>query len=225
MKVQSVNGDTYAFTFEGGTAETIVTNGTDQPGASGTTLSVAIEGPDSWKVVRKQDGHMLLTARWKLSPGGNTLRDDYTEFAPDGQVSLHTDNVYARTADGPGFAGTWESSIALPASLSFKLQIRPYEAGGLSFIHPAQDVTRHVRFDGRDTPMVGHGVTQGATSSGRRLGEHTLEVTDKIDGKISKTDTIELSPDKKTLTRTSHPVGQHGASTYVFQRQADRTTS
>lgn len=70
MKVESVACNKYAFDFGGGTPETIVTDGTDQPGVFGTTLSVTIEGPDSWKVVRKKDGRMLLTANWKLSKDG-----------------------------------------------------------------------------------------------------------------------------------------------------------
>jgi hypothetical protein len=72
MKVASVAGNKYAFDFGGGSAETIAVDGTDQPGIAGTTLSVAIEGPDSWKVIRKKDGRILLTAFWKLSKDGNT---------------------------------------------------------------------------------------------------------------------------------------------------------
>jgi hypothetical protein len=42
MKVTRVRADTYAFDFGGG-AETIVVDGTDQPGYAGTTLSVAAD--------------------------------------------------------------------------------------------------------------------------------------------------------------------------------------
>src|SRR5262249_46328073 len=84
MKVESVAGNKYSFDFGGGNAESIVLDGTDQPGFAGTTLSVAIEAPDSWKVVRKQDGRVLLTAYWKLSKDGRTLTDDFTQFGPNG---------------------------------------------------------------------------------------------------------------------------------------------
>src|ERR1041385_4595549 len=90
MNVQSVDGNKYAFDFGGG-SETIVADGTDQPGNSETTLSVTIEGPDAWKVVRKKAGSLLISARWKLSQDRNTLSDDYTELAQDGQVSVHAD--------------------------------------------------------------------------------------------------------------------------------------
>ncbi len=75
MKVESLGGNKYAFDFGGG-AERIVADGTDQRGIYGTMLSVTVEGSDTWKVVRKKDGRMLLTATWKLSQDGNTLRDN-----------------------------------------------------------------------------------------------------------------------------------------------------
>lgn len=67
MKVGSISTNKYVFDFGDGAAETIAADGTDQPGNSGTTLSVAVERPDSWKVVRKKEGRTLLTAAWKLS--------------------------------------------------------------------------------------------------------------------------------------------------------------
>jgi hypothetical protein len=42
--------------------ETIVVDGTDQPGHYGTTLSVVSEG-DTWKVIRKKDGRMQISAK------------------------------------------------------------------------------------------------------------------------------------------------------------------
>jgi hypothetical protein len=224
MKVQSVHGDTYAFDL-GGASETIVVDGTDQPGYTGTTLAVTVEGPDRWKVVRKQDGRMLIMAMWKLSQDGNTLSDDFTEYAPNGDVAVHINETYQRTADGPGFAGTWERPIATKDIPSSMLQIRPYEANGLSLIQPSQDVIRNVKFDGKDYPLAGHGAAEGSTSSARRLDERNLEVTDKSKGKIRKTEQIEISPDLKTLTKTAHPVGQHAPNILVFERQSPSTRS
>jgi hypothetical protein len=218
MKVESLGGDKYKFDFGGG-PELIVVDGTDQSGYSGTMLSVTVEGPDAWKVVRKKDGRMLLTATWKLSPNGDTLTDNYTEFASNGSPST-MNYRYKRTAAGPGFAGTWESPIELGKYASaFRFQIQPYEESGLSFIQSSQGVTRNVKFDGKDYPSVGRGVAQGSTSSARRVDAHTLEITDRIKGKITRTEKLGLSPDLKTLTRTVHPVGQREPNVFVFERQ------
>lgn len=222
MKVQGVNGDTYAFDFGGG-GETVVVDGTDQPGISGTTLSVTAEGHDHWRVVRKQDGRMVITANWTLSQDGNTLSDDFAEFAPDGQPSVHTTYLYQRTADGAGFAGTWERPIAMEEIPSAMLQIRPWDANGLSFVHPSQ-IIRNIKFDGKDYPLAGH-VAEGSTSAARRVATRILELTDKSEGKVRKTEHLELSPDLETLTQTTHPVGQHGPNIFVFERQSRTTRS
>ena len=52
MKVEVVGENKYAFTFGPGAVDTIVADGTDQPATQGTTLSVTVEGPNNWKVVR-----------------------------------------------------------------------------------------------------------------------------------------------------------------------------
>jgi hypothetical protein len=214
MKVESLGGNKCAFDFGGG-AETVVTDGTDQSGVYGTMLSVTVEGPNTWKVVRKKDGRMLLTATWKLSQDGKTLSDNYAEFGSDGSPST-VNYLYQRTAAGAGFAGTWESTM--PVDSAFVLQIRPYEGNGLSFIRSPED-TRNLIFDGKDYPVTGPDVAQGATSSARRVDERTLEITDKINGKTTRTSHIELSSDLKTLTRTVRPVGQREPNIFVFERQ------
>jgi len=217
MKVESLGANNYGFDLGGGSVEKITVDGTDQPGLSDTTLSVTVEGPDTWKVVRKKDGRTLLTGIWKLSQDGSTLSDNYTEFQPNGSPSTPTVNyLYTRTAAGPGFTGTWEATIAMDEA--FVLQISPYEGDGLSFIRSPED-TRNVKFDGKDYPNVGSSAAQGSTSSARRVDERTLEITDKVNGKITRTVQIELSPDLKTLTRTVHPVGQREPNIFVFERQ------
>src|SRR5215471_5601258 len=218
MRVESLGTNKYTFDFGGG-PESIVVDGTDQHGYSGTMLSVTIVGPDSWKVVRKKDGRLLLTATWKLSQDGDTLTDNYTEFGSDGSPST-VKYLYKRTAAGPHFAGTWESPIELGKYASaFQFEVRRYEENGLSFIQSSQGVTRNVKFDGKDYPNVGRGVAEGSTSSARRVDARTLEVTDRIKGAIKRTEQIELSRDLKMLTRTVHPVGQREPNIFVFERQ------
>jgi hypothetical protein len=215
MKVVNVSGDKYAFDFGGG-AETIVVDGTDQAGGTGTMLAVSAERRDAWKVVRKKDGRMLLSAAWKLSDDGNTLTDDFTSFAADGTAStIHY--VYQRTAGTAGFAGTWESTT-VPADLVFVMKIRPFGKGGLSF-DSAQGQTRKVVLDGKDYPTVGPHASPGATAAVRRIDKHTLALTDKVKDRIVDTEQFRLSPDGKTLTVVVRKPGQRAPNTFVFERQ------
>jgi hypothetical protein len=217
MKVEAVGANKYALDFGGGNPEIVVADGTDQPGNSGTTVSITVEGPDTWKVVRKKGGRTLLTGIWKLSQDGKTLSDTYRENQPDGST-LSLDYVYKRTTAGSGFAGTWESTSAEVNSV-FEFQIQPYGSDGLSFITPAEHETQNMRFDGKDYPDAGPDVPPGSASSARRVNERTLEMTDKVKGKVMDTRQIELSSDLKTLTMTVHPVGQSSPNVFVFDRE------
>ena len=108
MKVEVAGANRYAITFAPGFVDTIIADGSDQPGLRGTTLSITVEGPNTWKVIRKMKGRTLITGYWTLSADGKALNDAYTEYAPDGSTSS-VPYVYERTAGSSGFLGTWDS--------------------------------------------------------------------------------------------------------------------
>jgi len=219
MKVESVAGNKYAFDFGGG-AETIAVDGTDQPGGGGTVLSVTANGPDSWKVVRKKDGRMLLSAAWKLSKDGTTLTDDFTSFPASGSGST-VNLVYKRTAGTSGFTGTWENTTGTVdmGDSDYLLKVQPYEGDGLTFLYSSAGVTKNVKLDGKDYPNAGADARPGSSSSGRRVNERTLELTDKTNGKVARTREVTLSSDGKTLTMTDHMPGHSQPNVLVFERQ------
>jgi hypothetical protein len=217
MKVESKGGNTYAFDFGGGAGETIMADGTDQPGFAGTTLSVKAEALDTWIVERKKDGKLLLRGTWKLSKDGNTLEDLYREFESDGST-VSMDYVYQRHGGGSGFAADWQS-IKETMNSPVSLEVKAYQGDGLSFISPTEHETKSVKFDGKDYPHEGPNADAGSTSSIRRINDHTLEMTDKSGGKVRSTEQIELSGDGKTLTITVHIVGRDKPNVMVFERQ------
>jgi len=218
MKVKKVSANKYAFAFEGGDfAETIVADGTDQPGVFGTTFSVTVEGPNSWKVVRKTDGKILLTANWKLSDDGNRLDDDFTLIQSNGS-KFNVYYVYKRTAGGPGFDGTWESTSETVKS-EVELQIQPYQSDGLAFIVPSEGTVKNLNFDGRDYAYERPNVKAKFAASMRRVDELTLAVSDKVNGKLAATEEIKVSPDHNVLTMTTQPVGQTRPEIRVFDRE------
>lgn len=217
MKVESLGGNKYSFDFGGGKPITVVADGTDQPGNFGITLAVAVEGPETWKVVRKKDGHLLIEATWELSNGGNTLTDHFTGYQANGST-LRLDYVYKRTAGTSGFAGAWESTSEKVNSV-YEIAIQPYAENGLSFINPAQKSTQSMEFDGKDYPSQGPNVVAGSVSSGQRLNESTLAISDKMDSKITDTRELKLSHDLKTLTMTVQPVTRKTPNILVFDRE------
>ena|ERR1700761_4903211 len=218
MKVEVAGANRYTLVFNPGADETLVADGSDQPVLYGTTLSITVEGPRTWKVVRKKQGRILVIGIWNLSEDGTTLTDAFTAYKPDGSKSIALDYVYKRTAGSSGFPGTWESvSEKVSADSVFELQIKPYQDDGLSFITPGE--TRSIKFDGKEQPNLGPNVVPGSVSVGRRLNERSLELTDKIQGKVTDTRQIELSPDLKVLTMTVQPAGQSKSNLLVFDKE------
>jgi hypothetical protein len=215
MKVESKGNNTYAFDFGGG-VETIVVDGSDQPGLDGTTLSVKAEAPDTWIVKRKKGSRLLLNATWTLSSDESTLTDYYREFESDGST-LSMDYVYHRTGRGSGFAADWQS-IKETMNSPYLIQVKEFQGDGLSLITPSK--TRNVKFDGKDHPNEGANAgAGGGTSSIRWMDERTLVIIDKADGKVTDTEEIRLSADLQTLAITVHIAGRDKPNVLVFERK------
>ena len=217
MGVEAAGPNSYTFHLSPTDPETIVADGTDQPGIFGTTLAVSVLGPNQWRVVRKKGGQMLLSAIWDLSADGNTLTDNFTGYRADGSKN-NLLYKYARTAGTAGFAGTWESTTEEVHS-SFEMQVETYGDGGLSLINPAQKTTKSIQFDGKDYAASGPNLPAGYVTSGRRLSNLAVELTDKIDGKTLDTQEVEVAPDGKTLTITTHLTGLSKPNIQVFDRE------
>src|SRR5579872_6362095 len=174
MKVESKGGKAYSFDFGGG-PETIVVDGSDQPGGyGGTLLSVKAEAPNIWIVERKKNGRLLLKATWKLSQDGSTLTDYFREFGSDGST-VSMDYVYQRTGGGSGFAADWQS-VKETMNSPFLIQVKEFQGDGLSFITPLEKKTQDVKFDGKDYPNERLAGGRGASSSAQRLDERTLVI-------------------------------------------------
>jgi hypothetical protein len=215
MKVTGLGGNKYSFDFGDGSPETIVVDGTDQPGNFGTTFAVTAVSPDEWRGERKKDGRVEIKGIWKLSKDGNTLHDDYTSIGDNGKT-IHLVYVYERRGGGAGFAGDWVSTSEQVDTV-YVVQVRPFEGDGLSIISSSEGVTRNVKFDGRDYPTAGSGVKM--VSSAQRVNGSTVELTDKIGGKVVDTQEVSVSADGKTLTMTVHVPGRSDPNVLVFDRE------
>ncbi|HLJ89814.1 MAG TPA: hypothetical protein VKZ53_23605 [Candidatus Angelobacter sp.] len=196
MKVATAGENRYALTFSGDNIETIVADGTDQPALYDSTLSITVLASNTWKVVRKakDKDRLRVLAIWTLSKDGKTLTDDFTGYRDDGSVAKML-YVYERSGEASGFVGTWQS-ISEQMLSAYKLEIQSNEGDGLSFNYPDDELTKKLKFDGKDYLNSG----QGSSSSGHRV--RTLQITDKINHKVVQTEDIELSQDLKTMTVT-----------------------
>ena len=214
MKVASLGGNKFSFDFGGPSSESIVADVTDQPVIVGTTFAVTPQSPDQWLVVRKKDGRVLIRAIWTLAKDG-TLHDDYTQKGDNGQTTHHL-YVYDRKGAGTGFAGDWVSTSE-KLETAYVVEVRPYEGDGLSIISAAEGVTKNLKLDGKDYPNPGS--SHNVMSSGQRVNDRTIQLTDKIGEKVLDTQEISVYEDGKTLTMTRHLPQQSEPNVLVFDRQ------
>jgi hypothetical protein len=212
MAIEAAGPNKYTFRFEDGPAETIVADGSDQPGLPGTTLSVKAGNFHTLKVVRKQGGKIIVSANWKLSEDGQTLHDAFEGVQPNGSP-ITIDYVYERRSGTSGFAGVWESTTR-PLGLQLELQIQPYNGEGLSFVR--QGSIKSIIFDGHEHAVVG--TAKGVIASGWRESERAMEYTEKNSGKVIDTQVLALSSDGKTLTIKVEKTGQATPNVLVLER-------
>jgi hypothetical protein len=217
MKVKLVGANKYTFIFSEPNAETIATDGTDQPGIFGTTLSVTGQGPRAWKVVRKRKGRTIVTAIWMLSEDGGTLHDSFTGYRPDGSP-FTVDYLYLRKAGDSGFAGTWQSTSEVFVS-PYEIRIQSFQGEGVTLIDPVAGIDKSLKFDGTDYPNSGPNANPDMLSSGHRISDRRLELMDKLKGRVLSTDDFELSPDLQTMTETQHLPDQGKPIILVFKRE------
>ena len=221
MTIAPAGENKYTLTFAGaGETETLVADGTDQSGLFGSTSSITIVGPGDWKYVRKRNGKVVVTALWRLSADGKSLTDTFISYQPDGSTSQRVDTVYKRaegSESSSGIPGTWESTDEKVDSV-YEVEIRPYQADGLSLIISGAPAS-NLRLDGKEYPSTGANASAGATSSSRRINDHTIEVIARLNGKIRQASEFSISADGKTLTITVHLLNQRPPNIFVFDRE------
>ncbi|HTV04587.1 MAG TPA: hypothetical protein VME86_04400 [Acidobacteriaceae bacterium] len=223
MKVEPAGPNRYNLIFSGDNVETVIADGTDQPGLFGTTLAIIVQDANNWKVVRKTKGQTTVVGLWQLSADGKTLTDNFTSYRDNGTTSnLHY--IYQRIS-GPvdgiktsGFAGTWESTTE-DVNSTYEIEVKPFQEDGLSFINAGGQVVQSLHFDGKDYPGSGPGAPQGYASSGHRINDYTVDRIDKVNGKILYSHQIVVSKDGKTLTMTVHVPGRDKPDIMIFDRE------
>jgi hypothetical protein len=216
QKIEDLGGDKFKFTF-GDDIETIVMDGKEYPTKYGGMWSVKKEGPNSWKSVRTRDGKVTSTSIWTVSEDGQSYTSTRDGTRADGSTFK---NVFKakRIGGGSGLAGTWEGTDVKVGSPT-EWEIAAYEGDGLSFIFPANKERLDLKFDGKDYTPKGPRVPEGSTAAGKRIDARTIEVSNKLKGKLLFTDRTELSEDGKTLTTTSSYPGVAKQEVEVFERQ------
>ena len=168
--------------------------------------------------VDKKDGKTMYKDTFMVSADGKTLTDKFEDDSEDKPVTGEV--ILLRTSKGPAgshaISGSWRTEKMANMSsngLSVTLQSTP---NGLK-MSDNNGQSYDVKFDGKDYPIQGD---PGNTMvSLKKLNAHTLEETDKRNGKIVATARITVSADGKKTTYVSHDVERDRTSTFVLNKK------
>ena len=196
-------------------------DGQDHPSADKTfdTVSVTLVDAHTLHFVGKKGGNVVLDITITVSADGKTATGKTTFQPANGSAPVTFENAYRR--DGKLAAGVHATSgrwITTKASGSDNGTLTTYKVDGdqIMMTDPTGE-SYTAKLDGSDAPV--NGSMGWDTVSMKRIDDHTIEETDKFDGKVIDTAKMTVSANGKTLTvvYTDEPSGR--VTTYIATKQ------
>jgi len=182
--------------------------------------TVAIRDVDANAIeeVYKKDGKTMYKGTMTVSADGQTLTDKWEDDTENTPVT--GDEILSRLSKGPAgshaISGSWRTEKMANISsngLTVTLQSTP---DGLKF-SDTNGASYDAKFDGKDYLLQGD---PGHTMvSLKKANDHTIEETDKRDGKVVTTARITVSADGKKMTYVGHDHERDRDSTFVLNKQ------
>jgi hypothetical protein len=162
------------------------------------TISVKAVNASSVEIIQKKDGKVMYSDTQTVSDNGNTLNDKFTDNS--GTQPVTGEATSKRVAKGPNgshaISGAWRTE-----------KMENMSSNGLSVTYQGTENglkmsdqngnSYDAKFDGKDYPMVGDAAH--TMVSLKRIGNDTIEETDKRDGKIVGVYQMTLSKDGKSI--------------------------
>lgn len=218
--VFSVVGDTY----ECSTCAPVIkikADGTDQPvtGQSYDTLSVRVDDTKTIRLTGKKAGKTVFEQTRTVSDDGSTLALKSSAYAKENGKQVETEVSFTRIDKGPaganGTSGSWQINKVTESDSGLMTTYR-WVGDELSMSQPAGE-NFTAKLDGKDYPY--HGSYSYDTVSLKRIDDHTIEETNKRDGKVIEVSRISVSPDGKTLTAVAENKLTDRTSTYILEKE------
>lgn len=182
-------------------------------------ISVRVIDPNSIEITYKQNGKKIMQETWTASSEGRVLTRQRTEYPPDGQEPFTSqtiaDRVGKAAAGSNAVSGSWRIK-KLSASESDLLTTYKVTGDELTMSAPTGE-SYTAKMDGKDYPAKGSFAYN--TVSLRRINDHTIEETDKMNGKPLQIWKMTVSPDGKTMTSIATFVQTRRTSTIIARKQ------
>jgi hypothetical protein len=183
------------------------------------TVAVKVQNASSIEIIRKKDGKVMFTDTSTVSADGNTLNNKFTDQTGTQPVTgeVIETRVKPGKAGSHAVSGSWRTSKVNSVSNNGLTVTYQGTADGLKMSDPNGN-SYDAKFDGKDYPIQGD---PGKTMvSLKRIGDNTIEETDKREGKIVGIYRMTVSKDGKSI-QAEYNDKEHGTKTsFTMEKQS-----
>jgi len=184
------------------------------------TVSLQVVDERTTLETDKRSGKTVGTSKMTVSSDGNSATIDWKESCNvNGDVVSET-FILSRVAKGPrgshAVSGSWQIVKRVNMSENAMVATLKLEGDTFSFADPA-GMGYAAKLDGKETPIKGD--LSLTMVSVKRIGENTIEETDKRDGKVVEVIRFTPSPDGKTMTISIEDKVKGGTRQFVAHKQ------
>ena len=196
-------------------------DGQDQPvtGQTYDTLAVKVTDANTVQLTAKKAGKPMFDQTRTASQDGKTLTVSSTNYPADGSASYKAEAKLTRTAKGPAgsnaISGSWRTQNVNEDTAGLTSTWKG-AGNGLSMSTPTGE-SWEAKMDGKEYPVKG--IYANETVSLKALGDRSIEVTYKRDGKLYSVAKMTVSPDGKKMTTVLDNKQTGRVSTYIDEKQ------
>jgi hypothetical protein len=183
------------------------------------TMAVNVISASEVEIIQKKDGKVMYTDKSVVSSDGKTLTDKFSDTTGTQPVTGEVTSTRVK-AGAPGshaVSGSWRQEKVNTISNNGLTVSYKGTADGLQMKDP-NGYSYDAKFDGKDYPMNGD---PGHTMvSLKRVGNDTIEETDKRDGKVVGVYRMTVSSDGKSI-KAEYNDKQHGTTmSFTMEKQS-----
>ena len=183
------------------------------------TIAVQVKNANAVEIIEKKDGKVMYTDEASISADGKTLNDKFTDTT--GTQPVTGEVTSTRIKPGPAgshaLSGSWRTSKVNTVSNNGLTVTYQGTADGLKMSDPNGN-SYDAKFDGKDYPIQGD---PGKTMvSLKRIGDDTIEETDKRDGKVVGIYRMTVSKDGKSIQAVYDDKQRGTKTTFTMEKQS-----
>lgn len=215
--VEDAGNNQYSFVF-GDDKETVALDGKPHVTKFGETWIVTKSGPSAWHWVTQRAGKVTGDATWTVAANGTTSSYVNKATRLDGSTSNDSTELKRTAGSGNTLVGTWEGTGTKVSSPTV-IEIAAWEKDGYSLKSPAYKQETNFKLDGKEYTPQGPSVPKGQIVMAKKGDDGSVELTYKLNSKVTETDRWSLSKDGRMLSDTITYSGVSKPEVDAYDRQ------